>query len=72
MPNASTLLAEYSPLRRRSLDDHGHVHPGFNLGSALIGFAAGYMIPLYGWRSVMMLGGLVPLALVPGAHPVPA
>jgi AAHS family 4-hydroxybenzoate transporter-like MFS transporter len=38
---------------------------GFKLGSAVIGFAAGYMIPIYGWRSVLLLGGIVPLVLVP-------
>jgi AAHS family 4-hydroxybenzoate transporter-like MFS transporter len=38
---------------------------GFNLGSAVIGFAAGYLIPLHGWRSVLLLGGAVPLLLLP-------
>src|SRR4051812_4515657 len=64
MPNASTLLSEYATQRRRSLMIT-IMFTGFNLGSALIGFAAGYMIPNYGWRSVLMLGGIVPLALVP-------
>jgi AAHS family 4-hydroxybenzoate transporter-like MFS transporter len=64
MPNASTLLSEYAPQRRRSLMIT-IMFTGFNLGSAVIGFAAGYMIPHYGWRSVLMLGGIVPLALVP-------
>lgn len=64
MPNASTLLSEYAPQRRRSLMIT-IMFTGFNLGSAAIGFAAGYMIPLYGWRSVLVLGGVVPLLLVP-------
>jgi MFS transporter, AAHS family, 4-hydroxybenzoate transporter len=64
MPNATTLLSEYAPLRRRSLMIT-IMFTGFNLGSAVIGFAAGYMIPLYGWRSVLLLGGVVPLLLVP-------
>jgi MFS transporter, AAHS family, 4-hydroxybenzoate transporter len=64
MPNATTLLSEYAPLRRRSLMITV-MFTGFNLGSAIIGFAAGYMIPLYGWRSVLLLGGIVPLVLVP-------
>jgi MFS transporter, AAHS family, 4-hydroxybenzoate transporter len=68
MPNATTLLSEYAPLRRRSLMITV-MFTGFNLGSAIIGFAAGYMIPLYGWRSVLLLGGIVPLVLVPGAVP---
>ena len=64
MPNATTLLSEYAPQRRRSLMITV-MFTGFNLGSAVIGFAAGYMIPLYGWRSVLMLGGAIPLLLVP-------
>ncbi|MEH3147882.1 MAG: MFS transporter [Methylobacterium frigidaeris] len=64
MPNTSTLLAEYAPLRRRSLMIT-LMFTGFNLGSAAIGFAAAYLIPAHGWRSVLVLGGAVPLALVP-------
>ncbi len=64
MPNATTLLSEYAPQRRRSLMITV-MFTGFNLGSAAIGFAAGYMIPHYGWRSVLVLGGLAPLLLVP-------
>ncbi len=64
MPNATTLLSEYAPRRRRSLMIT-IMFTGFNLGSAVIGFAAGYMIPIYGWRSVLLLGGVVPLLLVP-------
>ena len=64
MPNTTTLLSEYAPSRRRGLMITV-MFTGFNLGSALIGFAAGGLIPAYGWRSVMVLGGAVPLALVP-------
>lgn len=54
MPNASTLLAEYAPQRMRSLMIT-LMFTGFNLGSALIGFAAAWLIPLHGWRSVLLL-----------------
>jgi AAHS family 4-hydroxybenzoate transporter-like MFS transporter len=64
MPNTTTLLAEYAPARRRALLITV-MFTGFNLGSALIGFAAASLVPAYGWRSVMVLGGAVPLALVP-------
>ncbi len=64
MPNATTLLSEYAPQRRRSLMITV-MFTGFNLGSALIGFAAAYLIPLHGWRSVLVLGGAIPLLLVP-------
>lgn len=64
MPNATTLLAEYAPLRQRSLLIT-IMFSGFTLGSAAIGFIAGYMIPHYGWRSALMVGGITPLVLVP-------
>jgi len=64
MPNATTLLSEYAPQRRRSLMITV-MFTGFNLGSAAIGFAAAYLIPSHGWRSVLVLGGVVPLLLVP-------
>jgi AAHS family 4-hydroxybenzoate transporter-like MFS transporter len=38
---------------------------GFTLGSAAIGFIAGTMIPHFGWRSVLLVGGITPLLLVP-------
>jgi AAHS family 4-hydroxybenzoate transporter-like MFS transporter len=64
MPNATTLLSEYAPQRRRGLMIT-IMFTGFNLGSAAIGFAAAYLIPAYGWRSVLVLGGVFPLLLVP-------
>jgi len=64
MPNATTLLSEYVPLRRRSLLIT-IMFSGFTLGSAAIGFIAGYMIPHFGWRSVLLVGGITPLLLVP-------
>ena len=64
MPNATTLLSEYAPQRRRSLMITV-MFTGFNLGSAGIGFAAAYLIPAHGWRSVLVLGGVVPLLLLP-------
>jgi MFS transporter, AAHS family, 4-hydroxybenzoate transporter len=64
MPNATTLLAEYAPVRRRSLLIT-IMFSGFTLGSAVIGFIAGYMIPHYGWRSVLLVGGVTPLVLAP-------
>jgi AAHS family 4-hydroxybenzoate transporter-like MFS transporter len=64
MPNATTLLSEYVPQRRRSLLIT-MMFSGFTFGSAVIGFVAGYMIPHFGWRSVLLVGGITPLVLVP-------
>jgi AAHS family 4-hydroxybenzoate transporter-like MFS transporter len=64
MPNATTLLSEYVPQRRRSLLIT-IMFSGFTFGSAAIGFIAGTMIPHFGWRSVLLVGGIMPLVLVP-------
>lgn len=64
MPNTTTLLSEYVPERSRSLMVT-LMFTGFNLGSALVGFAAAWMIPHWGWRSVLAAGGVLPLALLP-------
>src|SRR5260370_33236035 len=36
---------------------------GFPLGAAFGGFLAAWMIPQWGWRSVLVLGGTTPLVL---------
>ena len=64
MPNTTTLLSEYVPERSRSLMVT-LMFTGFNLGSALVGFVAAWLIPLQGWRSVLAAGGGLPLILVP-------
>jgi MFS transporter, AAHS family, 4-hydroxybenzoate transporter len=64
MPNAVTLTAEYCPERRRS-SLVTLMFCGFTLGSALGGFAAAHLIASHGWRSVLVLGGAMPLALAP-------
>ncbi|WAC74471.1 aromatic acid/H+ symport family MFS transporter [Roseateles sp. SL47] len=64
MPNTTTLLSEYAPTRKRSLLITV-MFTGFNLGSALVGFAAAALIPTHGWRTVLLLGGAFPLVLVP-------
>ena len=64
MPNAATLLSEYAPQRRRALLIT-IMFAGFTLGSAAIGFIASIMIPHFGWRSVLLAGGIAPLMLVP-------
>jgi AAHS family 4-hydroxybenzoate transporter-like MFS transporter len=64
MPNSTTLLSEYVPQRSRSLLI-AVMFTGFNLGSGMVGFAAGWLIPHFGWRSVLQAGGVLPLLLVP-------
>lgn len=63
MPNAVTLTSEYCPTSRRALLTN-LMFSGFPLGAALGGFLAAWMIPHLGWRSVLLLGGAVPLLLL--------
>ncbi|MDR3004522.1 MAG: aromatic acid/H+ symport family MFS transporter [Acidovorax sp.] len=65
MPNAVTLMSEYCPDARRSTITNA-MFCGFPLGAAFGGFLAAWMIPLWGWRSVLLLGGVAPLLLVLG------
>ena len=64
MPNTTTLLSEYVPEQRRSFLV-ATMFTGFNLGSALVGFAAAALIPAFGWKSVLLLGGTLPLVMLP-------
>jgi len=64
MPNTTTLLSEYVPEHRRSFLVAA-MFTGFNLGSAMVGFAAAALLPAYGWHSVLFLGGGLPLLMVP-------
>lgn len=50
MPNATTLLSEYTPERHKSLLVTG-MFCGFNLGMAAGGFVSAKLIPMYGCAS---------------------
>ena len=62
MPNAVTLMSEYCPDGRRATITNA-MFCGFPLGAAFGGFLAAWMIPQWGWRSVLVLGGTTPLVL---------
>ncbi|AEJ14814.1 benzoate transporter [Pseudomonas putida S16] len=62
MPNATTLLSEYTPERLKSLLVTS-MFCGFNLGMAGGGFISAKMIPAYGWHSLLVIGGVLPLLL---------
>jgi AAHS family 4-hydroxybenzoate transporter-like MFS transporter len=62
MPNAIALTSEYMPRRRRA----GAVTTmicGFSLGAAVGGFVAATIIPRFGWQSVFVVGGVVPIVI---------
>jgi AAHS family 4-hydroxybenzoate transporter-like MFS transporter len=60
MPTALTLISEFCPDARRATLTNS-MFCGFPLGAAFGGFLAAWMIPMWGWRSVLVLGGVAPL-----------
>src|ERR1700733_7374560 len=62
LPNIVAIAAEVTPARRRSLVIVV-LYSGFAIGSALAGLIAGRLMPLFGWGSVLLVGGAVPLLL---------
>lgn len=62
MPNAVTLMSEYAPTRVRALVVNG-MFCGFSTGLALGGFASAWLIPHFGWQSVLVAGGVGPIVL---------
>ncbi|MFP3249127.1 MAG: MFS transporter, partial [Paraburkholderia sp.] len=62
MPNATTLTSEYAPARKRSLLVNT-MFCGFTVGASAGGLVAAALIPHYGWRSVFVAGGAMPIVL---------
>lgn len=60
MPNAATLVSEFAPKRRRS-QMVTSIYSGFAIGAALGGLASESLITSYGWRSVLVVGGVIPV-----------
>jgi MFS transporter, AAHS family, 4-hydroxybenzoate transporter len=64
MPNSIALTAEYAPRRMRATVV-AIMFLGFPLGAGGGGFIGAAMIPRFGWQSMFILGGLLPLILLP-------
>lgn len=64
MPISTTLLCEYLPERSRSFL-MTMMFTGFNLGSGCAGLVASRLLPRYDWPAVLLVGGLVPIVLLP-------
>ncbi|MEJ4046598.1 MFS transporter [Erwinia sp. SLM-02] len=62
MPNAITLVSEFAPKRCRSMAINT-MYCGFPLGAAGGGAISSWLIPNYGWHSVLLAGAIAPLAL---------
>lgn len=64
IPNVMALVSEYAPARRReTLVAIGW--SGFALGAVLGGLISVPLISHFGWRSVFVVGGILPLCLAP-------
>jgi AAHS family 4-hydroxybenzoate transporter-like MFS transporter len=61
MPNTATLISEFAPKRYRS---HmvSFIYCGFAFGAALGGLGSEWLIAHFGWRSVLVVGGVLPIA----------
>jgi AAHS family 4-hydroxybenzoate transporter-like MFS transporter len=62
MPNALALTAEYASSRIRGTLTTW-MFTGFSLGALAGGVLAAHLIPYTGWRSLFVIGGVLPLAL---------
>jgi len=62
IPNATALIGEYSPKRRR-VTLIMTITVGFTAGAALGGVVAAWLMPQFGWRSVFYFGGAIPLVV---------
>ncbi|AET94239.1 major facilitator superfamily (plasmid) [Burkholderia sp. YI23] len=62
MPNAVTLMSEYAPARSRAVAVNT-MFCGFSVGLSLGGLCAAWLIPHFGWQSVLVAGGVGPIVL---------
>lgn len=62
LPSATTLAAEYTPARLRTMAVTATI-VCVPLGGMLAGLFAGEILPVYGWRALFLIGGLPPLAM---------
>lgn len=70
IPVAAALTVEYSPPERRSYN-YGLMYSGYSLGILCAALVAIGLIPHFGWRSVIGVGALPLLALLPMSRWLP-
>jgi AAHS family 4-hydroxybenzoate transporter-like MFS transporter len=63
VPNVIALTAEYSPLRSRSTIV-SIVFSGFPLGAMLGSIVAARLLPTFGWRTLFIVGGSIPVMVL--------
>jgi benzoate transport len=64
LPSLNTLVAEYTPDRRRNLAI-SFMHLGYPIGGIAGGLLASYIIPSAGWQALFLSGGIFTLAILP-------
>ena len=62
VPNAVAFGSEYAPTRLRKTFAVT-MYAGAPVGATLAGLVAAFFIPAYGWQSLFLLGGIVPLII---------
>ena len=62
IPNATALIGEFSP-KGRKVTLMMCITVGFTGGAMLAGAVALWLIPRFGWRSMFMFGGVIPLVI---------
>ncbi len=62
LPSSSTIAAELTPSRRRTLAITATI-VCVPLGGMLAGLYAGYILPVFGWRVLFFAGGALPVLL---------
>jgi AAHS family 4-hydroxybenzoate transporter-like MFS transporter len=62
LPNALALAGELVPSKRLA-SATGFVGIGITFGGVVAGTAAAKLLPVYGWPSLFVLGGILPLAI---------
>jgi len=62
MPNAAALASEYVPRRQRAFAVTLTI-VCFPLGGTLAALLSAQVLPAYGWRTLFVVGGLLPIAL---------
>jgi AAHS family 4-hydroxybenzoate transporter-like MFS transporter len=62
LPSATTMTAEFTPLRRRTLAVTATI-VCVPLGGMLAGLFASVVLPTYGWRGLFIIGGSLPVVL---------
>lgn len=70
IPVAAAMTVEYSPPARRSYN-YGVMYSGYSLGILCSALVAMWLIPHFGWRSVIGVGALPLLALWPMSRLLP-